>query len=71
MDDIAKQLELRDSLRRKLNWANTPEQRVAEFARMQDAARELLRQSPDGYQHFLRRNLKARAIDVRDVHATR
>lgn len=66
MDDLSRQLAARDSLRRKLAWAKTPRERMQEMARLQQAAWEALRLSPEGYAHFLRRNFKKRAIPVRD-----
>jgi hypothetical protein len=68
MDEISQQLALRDSLRRKLALAKTPAERMREMARLQEAAWETLRRSPQGYAHFLRRNFKARSITVRGPH---
>jgi len=42
----------------------TYEQRLEEMGRLQRATWELLRANPEGYAHFLRRNFKARAVDV-------
>jgi hypothetical protein len=61
-ENIAAQLVARDRLRKKLALLRTPEQRMAEMARLQKAMWATLRSSPDGYRHFLRRNFKARAI---------
>jgi hypothetical protein len=65
MDDISEQLALRDRYRRKLWMLKTPEQRVEDMAKR---SRATLSQSPEGYAHFLRRNFKARAIDVTKLH---
>jgi hypothetical protein len=70
MRDPAQQLISRDRLRRKLAEQATPEERVRELARLQEATWAILRSSPAGYAHFLRRNFKARAIEVRDSNAT-
>ncbi len=70
MDDIAAQFALRDRFRRKLAQFKTPSQRMREMAIRQRALVEWPRQSPEGYQRFLRRNFKARAIDVRGLHDT-
>ena len=47
----------------------TPEERLRDLARLQEATWAILRSSPAGYAHFLRRNFKARAIEVRDPNA--
>jgi hypothetical protein len=70
MDDISRQLAARDRMRRRLALQATPEDRVRDMMRLSQATWDLLRQSPEGYAHFLRRNFKARAIVVRDADAT-
>jgi hypothetical protein len=70
MDDISRQLAARDRMRRRLALQATPEDRVRDMMRLSQATWDLLRQSPDGYAHFLRRNFKARAIVVREADAT-
>jgi hypothetical protein len=69
MRDPAQQLISRDRLRRKLAEHATPEERVRDLAQLQEATWVILRSSPAGYAHFLRRNFKARAIEVRDPNA--
>lgn len=69
MDDISEQLAIRDSFRKKLELKKTPAERMREFRRLQKISWEALRRSPGGYAHFLRRNFKARAIDVRGSDA--
>jgi hypothetical protein len=64
MNEIAEQLARRDRYRRHLALQKTPEERMADMARMQQRMWTTLSQSPVGYAHFLRRNYKARAIDV-------
>src|SRR5206468_2212268 len=64
VDDIAEQLAARDRLRRKLALQKTPEQRMADMARLQAAMWAALQRSPEGYARFMRRNFKARAIAV-------
>jgi hypothetical protein len=61
-EEIAAQLAIRDSYRRKLSLAKTPEQRMREMAEMQKAAFARLRESPEEYAHFLRRNYRARSV---------
>lgn len=63
-DDIAAQLAVRDRLREKLASQKTPSQRMQDMARLQETMWATLRQSADGYAHFLRRNFKARAIST-------
>ena len=66
--DIADQLAIRDSFRKKLALRMTPSERMREMARLQEATWETLLRNPAGYAYFMRRNFKARAIDVRDIH---
>jgi hypothetical protein len=70
MDDISRQLAARDRMRRRLALQATPAERVRDMMRLSQATWDLLRRSPEGYAHFLRRNFKARAIVVRDADAT-
>jgi len=65
MDDIAQQLQHRDTYRRHLNRLLTPRQRMEKMARMQEEAWAEMLRNPEGYRRFLRRNFKARAIDCR------
>jgi len=64
MDHLTEQLAIRDRLRKRLAAQSTPAQRLEQMLRLQRFAWDLLRQSPEGYAHFLRRNFKARAIAV-------
>jgi len=64
MDDIAEQLARRDRYLRKVDLQKTPEQRMDEMALLQQRAWTILRSSPEGYARFIRRNFKARAINV-------
>jgi hypothetical protein len=68
-EDMASQLALRDSYRRKLALQKTPAERVRDMARLQEEMWARLRSSPEGYAHFLRRNYKARAIAIPDSDA--
>ena len=67
MDDLAEQFARRDRLRRAMAPRKTPEQRMADMAALQRRCWEVLRNSLQGYAHFLRRNFKARAIDVKKL----
>ncbi len=62
MDEIAKQLAIRDRVRRHYWQSLTHEQRLDEMSRLQARAWAILRSNPAGYAHFIRRNIKARAI---------
>ena len=70
MTDSAQQLVRRDRLRRQVAGRATPAERVRDLARLQEATWTILCRSPAGYAHFMRRNFKARAIEVRDPNAT-
>jgi len=64
MDDIAEQLAIRDRMRRRHWQSLTPEQRLDAMSRFQARAWAILRSNPTGYAHFMRRNFKARAINM-------
>lgn len=57
-------LATRDRFLRKLRERETPEQRLERFRELQNAAWEILRSSPEGYQAFLRRNYRKRRVEV-------
>jgi hypothetical protein len=63
-DELTDQLAVRDRFRRKLARLQSPAERVRSMARIQKNMWATLRSSPEGYAHFLRRNFKARAIDI-------
>ena len=71
VDDLWEQLAARDRMRARLARLAAPAERVRDMARLQEATWEVLRRSPEGYAHFLRRNFKKRAIPVppADRHA--
>jgi hypothetical protein len=69
MQDISAQLARRDRLRAHMALQKTPQERMAAMAKLQEAAWERIRLSPEGYAHFMRRNFKARAIKVPKPHA--
>ena len=64
--EIAKAMQARANLQRHLTLDESGEQRLERFVRLQQAAFELLRSSPEGYQHFLKRNMRLRRIQVID-----
>jgi hypothetical protein len=69
MADISEELARRDRFLRARRMQMTPEQRMAQMQRMQAAAWTVLKNSPNGYAHFMARNFKARAVDV-DINVT-
>lgn len=63
-DDISSAIEARRRFERRLRSSESPEQRLARFVRLQRRSFELLHASPDGFQHFLRRNYRSRRAEV-------
>jgi hypothetical protein len=69
MDDLDAQLAHRDNFRRQRALKMTPEERLREMAKLQQRMWAILKSSPTGYAHFLRRNFKARAVRVKEDDA--
>ena len=65
-DDMDAAINLRTRFQRRLNEKRSPGERLAEFAMLQQASFRLLRESPQGYEHFVRRNLESRRVEVVD-----
>mgnify|MGYP001103940479 CR=1 FL=1 len=65
-DSIHVAIDIRTRYMRHLRENRTADQRLADFAKLQQASFRVLRESPRGYQHFLRRNLNARRAEVID-----
>lgn len=70
-EEIAKQFATRDRMRKKLAARETYSQRMQKMADLQEATWKALRASPTGWDHFLRRNFKSRAIEVVNPDAAR
>jgi hypothetical protein len=70
MDDIAEQLKIRDSFRRKMAALKTPRERMRDLAQLQNSTWAVLQRSPNGYAHFMRRNFKARSISLKGSNGT-
>jgi hypothetical protein len=70
-EEISRQFALRDRMRKKLAAQETYSQRMEKMARLQEATWRALQASPAGWAHFLRRNFKARAIDIANPNAAR
>jgi hypothetical protein len=65
-EEIAAAIEARNRFMNRLRSAESPEERMVRFYRLQARAMEVLLSSPEGYQHFLRRNFHARRAEVVD-----
>ncbi len=65
-DSIHVAIDIRTRYMRHLRENRTADQRLADFAKLQQASFRVLRESPRGYQHFLRRNLNSRRAEVID-----
>lgn len=65
-ETIQQALAARLRLMRQLQQQRTAAQRLADFARLQQTSFRVLCASPEGYQHFLRRNLTSRRAQVTD-----
>lgn len=64
--DISVALQARAGMVCRLRGLETPEDRLARFGRLQAASFELLRSSPEGWRHFIQRNLHSRRVKVID-----
>ena len=51
---------------RRVRENRTVAERLAAFKRIQQASFRVLLASPDGYQHFLKRNMHSRRVEVID-----
>ena len=51
---------------RRARMNRSIDQRLADFTKLQQASFRVLRASPDGYRHFLKRNLHSRRVEVID-----
>jgi hypothetical protein len=51
---------------RRVRENRTVDERLAEFRRPQQASFRVLLASPHGYQHFLKRNMNSRRVEVID-----
>jgi hypothetical protein len=58
-EEIKERLAARDRLMRQQSLRLTPEQRLEKLWQLQEASWERLRNSPEAYAHFIRRNFKA------------
>ena len=63
-DEVSAAIETRTRFARRVRSNESPEQRIARFIQLQRKSFELLQASPDGFQHFLHRNLQSRRMEV-------
>jgi hypothetical protein len=66
VDDNAEEIARVERYRRKLMWMKTPRERLQLLEKLQKEAWAILRSSPQGYAHYLRRNYKKRATNYRE-----
>ena len=63
-DDISSAIDRRRRFANLLRSNESPEERLVRFIQLQRKSFKLLQASSDGFQHFLRRNLKSRRVEV-------
>ncbi len=61
MASLEEQLEIRRRMMRRMQWEMTPEQRLERFDALIRSAFAVLKQNPEGYARFIRRNYRKRA----------
>ncbi len=59
-------MSLRTKYTNRVHGERSPEQRLGQFTKLQQASFDVLLASPVGYQNYLRRNLLSRRIEVVD-----
>jgi hypothetical protein len=70
VEDIAEQLAIRDSYRRKFYARMTPAERMEKFWELQELLFDQLKRSPKAYEWFWRQNISQRAIPLSDYPRT-
>ena len=65
-ESIQAAIDVRARYMRRLRENQTAAERLAEFAKLQQASFRVLCQSPRGFQHFIRRNMASRRAEVID-----
>jgi hypothetical protein len=65
-ENIDLTLQIRSQYLKRVQEQRSAGERLADFARLQQASFRVLRESPRGYEHFLRRNLNSRRAEVID-----
>ena len=59
-------INIRSQYMRRVRENRSVDERLADFAKLQQASFRVLRESPRGYRHFLHRNLASRRTEVID-----
>lgn len=65
-DSIERAIDIRTRYLRRVREKWTADERLAEMAKLQQSLFRVLRESPSGHQHFLRRNMASRRAEVID-----
>jgi len=65
-ESIDRAIDIRTRYLRQICAKRTAGERLAELAKLQQVSFRVLRESPSGYQHFLRRNMASRRAEVID-----
>jgi hypothetical protein len=65
-DSINVAINIRSRYMRRMRVSRSASDRLADFAKLQQASFCVLRASPRGYRHFLVRNLRSRRVEVID-----
>ena len=65
-ENIHAAIDIRTRYMRQVGENRSAGERLADFAKLQQASFRVLRESPHGYRHFLRRNLDSRRAEVID-----
>ncbi len=63
MENETEQIARRDRLMREMWLRMTPEERIARGRQMHEWAMRQLQANPEAWDHFVRRNLRQRAVD--------
>jgi len=65
-DSIDEALDIRRRYTRRVQRNRSVAERLANFKALQLAALRVLRESPEGYRRFLKRNMRSRRVEVID-----
>jgi len=65
-ENINAAINVRSRYMRRVRENRSAGDRLANFAKLQEASFRVLRASPHGYRHFLKRNLYSRRVEVID-----
>ena len=65
-NDVTNAIRWRARAEQRLRHQETGEQRLQRLSRLQSASFDLLQSSPTGLEHFLRRTMTSRRVEVID-----